>query len=129
MIGKTIKSIITTDVSLIALVPAVRMFPYVMNEDTPLPALVYTIDSIAPDYNKGGWANDSVSFSIHSFARSYDSLQSIVSAVRSALEMTNTGSGTQDIGMITLISFEEGYDQGADVFYNKLTFNLIINTY
>ncbi len=129
MIGKTIKSIITTDAPLIALVPAARMFPYVMNEDTTLPALIYTIDSLDPEYNKREWANDTINFSIHSFARSYDSLQAIVSAVRTALEGNQTGTGTQDINRIYLNSFEEGYDQGADTFYNKLTFNVTINTY
>lgn len=129
MIGKTIKSIITTNASLIALVPAARMFPYVMNEGTEMPAIVYTIDSLDAVYNKGGWANDETTFSIHSFAKDYPTLQSIVTAVRTALELNSTGSGTQDINRIIVRGFEEGYDVGADVFYNKLTFFVTINNY
>jgi len=129
MIGKTIKAIITTNAPLIALVPAANMFPYVMNEDTSLPAIIYTIDSISPEYTKGGWVNDVISFSVHSFDKDYGTLQSIVSAIRTALEMNKTGTGTQNIGFITLESFDEGYDQGGDIFYNKLTFSVTINTY
>jgi hypothetical protein len=129
MIGKTIKSIMAGNVALTALVPATRMFPYVMNEGTDLPAIVYTIDSISPDYNKGGWATDDVKFSVHSFDKAYADLQSIVSAVRTALEGSRTGAGTQEIGRIDLESFDEGYDHSADVYFNKLGFTVIVNKY
>ena len=85
MIGKTIKSILTTNSALIAIVPAVKMYPYVMNTDTDLPALVYTIDSVSPTYSKGGWENDLINFTVHAYAKDYTTLQSIVSAVRTAL--------------------------------------------
>jgi hypothetical protein len=129
MIGKTIKSILTGDSTLIALVPAVRMFPYVMNEDTVLPAIVYTIDSVSPDYNKGGWALDEVMFSVFSFSKDYAQLQSIALAVRGALELSATGYGTESIGNIYLIAVDEGYDQGADTFFNKQQFTVKTNSY
>jgi hypothetical protein len=129
MIGKTINSILTSNAPLLALVPATKMFPYVMNENTTVPALVYTIDSVLPSYNKGGWANDVITFSIHSFTKDYSVLQSIVSAIRTAFELNKAGSGTQSINFIYLDSFEEGYDQSAGVFYNKLSFIVTINTY
>src|SRR3989337_1622845 len=119
MIGKTIKSILAGNSTLTAIVPAIRIFPYVMNEDTTLPAIVYTIDSVDPDYNKGGWAGDMIAFSVHSFTKDYPSLQTLSSAIRTALELNKTGSGTQDINPIYLSSMAEGYDQGADTFYTK----------
>lgn len=128
MIGKTIKSLLTGDATLVLLV-ANKIYPYVMNEDTDLPAVVYTIESLDPCYNKQGWANDEISFAVHSFAKDYSVLQSVVSAVRGALELKNTGYGTQEISMIYLTGQEEGYDNGADAFYNKQNFKLIINTY
>ena len=63
MIGKTIKSILAANTTLTALIPALRMYPYVMNEDTTLPALVYTIDSVDPTYTKKEWVNDVIEFS------------------------------------------------------------------
>jgi len=129
MIGKTIKSILTGDSTLIALVPAVRMFPYVMNEDTALPAIVFTIDSVSPVYNKGGWALDEVVFSVFSFSKDYAQLQSVALAVRDALELSTAGYGTENIGNIYLIAVDEGYDQGADTFFNKQQFTVKTNSY
>jgi hypothetical protein len=129
MIGKTIKSILAGNNALIALVPDAKIFPYVMNEKTELPAIVYYIDAVTPEYTKGGWALDTIDFSIWSFARSYDSLQAIVSAERTALELNRTGAGSQNINYIYCTGMDEGYDQGADVFFNKLMFNVKINSY
>lgn len=128
MIGKTIKALLAADATLTALV-STRIYPYVMNEDTALPALVYTVDSLAPGYSKDGWHYDEISFSVHSFSRDYSELQNVVSAARGALELKNTGSGTQTINKIYLSSQEEGYDAGADVFYNKQTFTVTLNSY
>ncbi len=129
MIGKTIKSLLTSNVALTALIPSASMFPYVMNEDTELPALIYTIDSVDPEYTKKEWVFDIVDFSVHSFSRDYGDLQDIASAIRDALEMNQTGSGTEDINKIYMAGMEEGFDIGADVFYNKLKFRVKVNTY
>ena len=128
MIGKTIKALLVSDVTLTALVPATKIFPYVMNEDTPLPAIVYTIDQLIADYNKTAWANDSVAFTVRSFHSDYALLQPIVSAVRGAIELKYTGSGTQDINKIVLSDFQEGYDP-VGVFFNYLTFKVTVNSY
>lgn len=129
MIGKTIKSILAGNSALTALVPAARIYPYVMNENTTIPAIIYTIDSVSPEYNKGGWAGDEVQFSVSSFSDDYGELQTVVSAVRTALELVETGSGTQDINRIYLTGSDETYDQEADVFGNRLTFSVRVNTY
>lgn len=129
MIGKTIKAILTGNSTLTALVTATKIFPYVMNEDTDIPCIIYSIGSIEPEYSKKEWVLDNISFTVTSFDRDYGDLQTIVSAVRGALELSSTGSGTQDINRIYLRGFEEGYDVGADVFYTRLTFGVKINTY
>jgi hypothetical protein len=128
MIGKTIKSLLSGDSTLTALV-GTKIFPYVMNEDTSLPAVVYSIDSLSPEYNKGGWALDSIDFTIHSFSDNYDELQSVIVAVRAALELKRTGAGTEDINRIYLTSQDEGFDNEAGAFFNKLTFRVITNSY
>lgn len=129
MIGKTINSLLTGNGTLTALVASTKIYPYVMNEDTTLPAIVYTIDGITPVYSKGGWVNDEISFSVLSFSKDYNQLQSIVSAVRGALELKSTGYSTQNINRIYLVGQEEGYDNGPDEFFNKLNFTVTINTY
>jgi hypothetical protein len=129
MIGKTIHSILVNDSALIALVPAARIFPYVMNADTVAPCIVYVIDSVEPEYTKGGWVLDTITFSVHSFAKDYATLQSVASAVRTALEYNKTGYGTQNINHIYMIGMEEGYDPQSDIFGNKLQFSVKINTY
>lgn len=129
MIGKTIKSILTTNSALIVLVPAVKIFPYVCNEDTAAPLIVYTIDSVQPEYAKTGWTGDMITFSVNSFAKDYNTLSLIVSAVRTALELNQTGYGTQNINRIYLRSVNEGFDLSNEVFGNKLTFEVKINSY
>lgn len=128
MIGKTIKSLLAADSTLVSLV-GTKVYPYVMNENTALPAVVYTIDSVSPEYNKNGWALDDIEFSVHCFAKDYEQLQSVVSAVRGALELKLTGSGTQDINHIYLSGQDEGFDGGEDVYINSLKFRVKINSY
>jgi hypothetical protein len=130
MIGKTIKSILTADSTLIALVPAIRIFPYVMNEGTTLPAIAYTIDGLQDiQYTKGGWSWDQWQFSVYSVSKDYAQLQTVVSAIRNALELSTAGYGTESIGNIYLNAFDEGWDQGAEAFYNKLQFTVKTNSY
>jgi hypothetical protein len=128
MIGKTIKTLLTGDVTLVSLV-GTNIFPYVMNEGISLPSVVYTIESLTPSYNKSEWANDEIIFAVHSFSKDYAQLQLVVVAVREALELKNGGYGTQDINRIYLSGQQEGYDIAADTFFNKLIFSVKINSY
>lgn len=129
MIGKTIKAILTGDTTLTALVSSTSMFPYVMNENTDLPALIYAIDSVEPYYTKKEWVFDMIEFSVLSFSRDYGDLQDIVSAIRSALEVSEAGAGTEDINRIIVTGMEEGFDLSGDVFFNRLKFKVKVNTY
>ena len=129
MIGKVINTLLTANAGLTALVPAVRIFPYVMNEGTPLPAIIYTIDSLTPEYDKDGWNEDEVSFSVVSFSGDYANLQSIVQQVRAALEGKRGTSNGITYHKIYLSNQTEGYNTTEDVFLNKLTFRVIVNNY
>jgi hypothetical protein len=128
MIAKTINTLLTGGSSLVTLV-GTKIFPYVMNENTELPAIVYTVDSLSPEYTKGGWSGDYIQFSVHSFSKSYTELQNVVDAVRDAVELKETGYSGQEISRITLTSQEEGFDNEAGVFYNKQTYNVKLNNY
>lgn len=129
MIGLTIKNLLVGDAALTALVPIADIYPIVMNEGTTAPAIVFTVDSLEPEYNKGAWSGDEAVFSVFSYAKSYSELQSIVSAVRTALELKQSGYSTQSINRIYLTGMDEGYILEADTFYNKLTFSVKINAY
>ena len=128
MIGKTVNSILVGANQIINLVPASRIFPYVMNENTIMPAIIYSIKPFNSEYSKGGWASDDIPFAIRMFSNNYTNLQSIVIAVRNTFEMNKSGSGTQEISACHLIGFEEGY-AGGDIFYCELTFKTKINKY
>jgi hypothetical protein len=124
MIGKVIRSLLDDSGALVALIPVANMYPYVMNENTVLPAIVYTVDSMEAVYNKDGQVQDSYSFSVVSFSNDYAALQTIVSLVRAALELKRgTVEGTT-IQPIYLSGMQEGYDLGSNIFMNRLTFNV-----
>jgi hypothetical protein len=125
MIGLSIAKLLKADSTLMGLVPAANIFPYVANENTQLPLIVYQIDGINVDYTKDGWAGDDVEFSVISFSEDYASLQAIVLAVRKALEM-NTDTNTD---RITVTKFQEGFNISENVFMNKLSFKVGIDTY
>lgn len=129
MIGKVIMSLLSDSVALTALVPATKMFPYVMNENTALPALVYTIDNVSPEYDKDGWTHDQCTFSVVSFSADYSTLQDIVAEIRDALERQHGTVESIDIGWIYMRGQTEGYSPGDDVFLNKLTFDVNIINY
>lgn len=122
MIGILIADLLKNDATLTALVNVNNIFPYVADEDTQLPLVVYTIDDIDPGYNKDGWIGDTVKFSIASFSEDYSTLMDVVAAVRGAVELKH-GTNTK---RIIVTGQAEGYSEG--VFGNKLNFEVdIIN--
>jgi hypothetical protein len=126
MIGKVIRNLLDDSVALTALVPATNMYPYVMNENTVLPAIVYTIDSMEAEYNKDGQVKDAYVFSVNSFSNDYAVLQTIVAAVRAALELKRGTTDGIAYEPIYLRSMQEAYSTGEDVFGNRLTFEVNI---
>ena len=129
MIGKVIKSLLESSAGLMALVPTAKIFPYVLNEDTALPAIVYTIDGIKPQYDKEDWCNDIITFSVTSLSSNYGTLQSVVAQVRLALDFIKGTSDGITFGRIHIESLQEGYNMEQDVYANKLTFNVKIISY
>lgn len=128
MLAKLITNILANDANLTSLIPSTSMYPYVMNSGTPLPGIVYTIDSIIPEYDKSGWADDQCIFSVVSFSDNYAILQSIVSAVRSALELKTGTYENISIDKIYLTGRLEGYNINEDVYLSKLTFSARLTT-
>jgi hypothetical protein len=129
MIGKVIASILKDDTALTALVSENSIFPYVMNENTPLPAIIYTIGNIEPIYDKDGWAIDDCSFTVTSFSENYSLLQDIAKAVRNALELKSGLYEGITIGSIIMTGQAEGYNINEDVFLNRLAFSVNIKDF
>jgi hypothetical protein len=120
MIGLTVAKLLKQDSVLMGLVPAGNIFPYVANENIPLPLIIYYVDDIIPTYTKDGWANDEGEFSVSSYSENYSNLQDISKEVRNALEM-KSDSGT---GRITMIGFQEGFSLTEMAFVTKLKFHI-----
>jgi len=129
MTGVLISYLLKDSAALLALVNTGSIFPYIINEDTALPAIVYTIDSVGPSYTKDGWSGDTVTFSVVCFSNNYASLEAIAWEIRDALELkSGTYSGIV-YWNILLTTQSEGYNIAEDVYMNKQTFSVEIVEY
>lgn len=127
MIGKAIHSLLEANAALVALVPVTSFYPYVLNENTVLPALIYTIDGVDPGYDKDTWHGDDYSFSVTSLSANYSNLQAIALQVRVALERKEgTTDGIKYQNIYLSGQDEEGFIDG---FSNKLTFKVKVVGY
>jgi hypothetical protein len=124
-IGITISNLLKNHHGLAALVPTGNIFAYIANENTPLPLVIYTVDSLSPGYDKDGWVKDDCDFSVVSFSEDYSELQDIATEIRDAFECVYT-SGTD---RFTMSGQQEGYNINEGVFLNKLMFNVEIKDY
>ncbi len=129
MIGKVIVSLLKTNNDLTALVPESSVYPYVITENTPLPAIIYTIDNMVPGYSKDGWVSDEISFSIISFSVDYAVLQDIIMQVRKALELEDGKFDDITIKRVHMTGFQEGFNLNEKAFMNKLSFIVEMNSY
>lgn len=122
MIQELIVTLLKANTSLMALVDGDNIFPYVVNEKTKFPFLVYNIESKDPDYTKDGWAGDICNFSVISVSDDYANLQLIVAQVREAIELEG-GTNTQ---RIIMTGQQEGFNLDEEAFMNKLSFRVKI---
>jgi hypothetical protein len=124
MIGTIIVNLLKANQDLIALVNENSIFPYVAEQNTNLPLIIYAVDDLEASYSKDGWVNDVCNFHVMTFAENYDDLQLIVAEVRSAIELKNTS----DTKRIILTGMKEGFNLTEQVFMNNLNFAVeIIN--
>lgn len=129
MIGKVITSLLKENSGLTDIIPDSKMYAYIINEDTELPALIYVVNSVTPLYTKDGWVNDTCDFSVLAFSSSYSQLQDISYLIRDALELKSGIITDVEIQKIYLSSHSEGYNINENVFMCKLDFNVKIIGY
>ena len=126
MIGLSIAKLLKAHQALVpGLVLSDSIFPYVANENTPLPIIIYTIDGMDSLYTKDGWVGDEISFSVISLSEDYASLQSIVKEVRNALLMEKDTYTRR----FETVGMQEGFSITENVFMNKLSFQVKIDSY
>jgi hypothetical protein len=124
MKGTIIANLLKANADLLALVNPDNIFPYVAGEGTLLPLIIYSIDSLDPEYTKDGWHDDICGFSVTSYSADYSNLQDIVEQTRKALELKYT----DDTKKIIITGQSEGYNISEDVYLNKMSFKVeIIN--
>lgn len=128
MIGKVITSILTNDSATTAMV-GTRIYPILMEENTLLPALSYTVLAIDAEYSKAGWADDFVDFDVRLYAKSYAEVNSLASVVRSALEVTAGTYSTTIIGRILVTGYNEEYHPDGDAYSIILNFRTQVKQY
>ena len=126
---KVISSLLKANAALLTLVNTNSIYPYVLNENTALPAIVYTVDSITPGYDKDGWTGDDITFSVISLSDNFANLQSIALQVRAALELKSGTTESITYWNILLTGQLEGYSISEDSFLNRLTFTTTIISY
>lgn len=129
MIGKVISSLLKANASLLALVDTDNIYPYICNENSQLPLVVYGIDSVTPEYTKDGWTGDQVTFSVISLSNDYANLQLIVAQVREALELVSGTTEGITYWNILLTGQVEGFVLDAEYYMNKLTFETEVTSY
>jgi hypothetical protein len=124
MIGKVIVNLLTANAGLLVLVPETSIYPHVIDEDTPLPSIVYRPEPSASSYTKDGWVGDDMPFSVAVFSRDYADAQDIAAEIRSALELEEGTYEGITIRKIYLDRITEGSD--GEVFGIVLTFKTVI---
>jgi hypothetical protein len=127
MIGLVINHLLNANAALLALVDTANIYPYVRNPNTALPAIVYTIDSVDPIYDKDEWVDDECTFTVQTGCVDYAILQSIALQVRVALEGKSGTAHSITYQKIYMTGqTEEGF---LDGFTNTLTFKIVITGY
>jgi hypothetical protein len=126
MIGKVIYNVLTGTTGVTQYV-STKIFPIVMPVDTTLPAVVYAVDMIVPEYSKDGWYLDNCDFKVTSYAKEYSDAIDIAYQVREALEFIKGTYVGNDIGYIRMLAQEEYYQFDADVYIIRMKFNVNIN--
>lgn len=127
MTGKIIVELLKASTPLMALVEGSKIFPYAANENTPFPFIIYGVGDIDPEYTKSGHEGDNTDFTVACFSDDYSTLQDITKEIRSALELQKGTFSGKRIGRIYVTGQQEGYNDAAGAFGNRLSFTFKIN--
>ena len=122
MVGIKIYSILSASTSLAALVGS-NLNAYYIPENELLPAVIYRIADITPEYTKEGAFQDVSTVEILSFSEDYRNCLDISAAVRNALDNYKD----EEVTSIRIKQITEGYDFEMNVFHSKITLTIKTN--
>ena len=122
--GDAIYSILSNDSTLTA-ITSTRIYPLRIPQGASLPAVTYFVVSGGPMQTKDGAVSDNFdSFQVSCFATSYSTIQSIYSAVKSALERYSGTAASTTIHTITYMGHVDLYEEDAGVYHRAIDFRI-----
>jgi hypothetical protein len=123
MVNKAVYYILKNDPTLSGLVGS-KVYPNVVPEETKAPAVVFSRDSIEPEYDKSGNVVDISEVSIWAYALKYPEVIDIISAVRASLELVKGTFNGVTVISSNMTKGDEGYDVESDTYFQKITFRI-----
>lgn len=127
MIGKAIYSILTSNPDFTAIVGN-RVYPLVIAQGEPMPAVTYQKISNTPTQCKEGVSGlDRFRVQINIYAEKYPDQEALGGIIRDALDnFSGTVSGSQ-IANITYETETDLHDDAADIFFLEQDYTITIN--
>lgn len=119
MVGLVVANLLTASAGLAALVQD-KIYPYAIDEDVDLPAVVYAVKSISPEYDKDCRNKDVNEVEIISFATTYKKCLEINEQVRLATELKSGLIAGIQVFSIRVSSITEGLDIDNNIYFSKL---------
>ena len=104
-----------------------RVFPLIAELGTQFPYLAFSKTYITPTYTKDFYTEDTVGVEIVVAATDYLESLEIANIVRSIFECKKLRTEDLNISQITFDSITEGYDDLANAFVQRLSFNFKVN--
>ena len=119
MIGIALHTILKGSTELETLIED-KIFPYVIDEEVLLPALVYRVNSIEPQYSKDECFQDITTIEIVAFSDGYKNCLQIINEARKALESYKGELEGINITSTRIQNITEGYDFELNTYYSKI---------
>lgn len=126
MIGKVINKLLKDSSELSALV-GTKIFPYAIDEEMSVPAVIYRVRNTVPNYSKDGFMNEISNVEVLSYSNKYMNCLDISSAVRSAIELKNGVIEGISVVYIRISSIEEDFDLEQGIYFSKINFTILTN--
>lgn len=104
-----------------------RVFPMIAELGTQFPYLAFSKTYISPTYTKDFYTEDSVGIEIVVASTDYLESLDIANIVRSIFECKKLRTEDLNISQITFNSITEGYDDQANAFVQRLSFEFKVN--
>lgn len=104
-----------------------KIFPIIADFGTQYPYIAYSRTFITPTYTKDYYTEDTVGVEIVIASQDYLESLHIANLVRSLFECKRLSTQNMKISAITLTSISEAYDDGADAFVQRISFDFKVN--